>query len=166
MSFLEEKDFDDYTVEYDRKCKLDIDDCRIANDSPILVNYSLIDIDGSKYSFGQKFTQKDSREYFNNMAYFSGRTINQIIEENGHELHFYRSSIKGNLYNLLKQIWPQRKIDKDNTLIYHFALYNGKERASREKGIRKPRVYFMLGKKGVIYPIFFDPFHEINPTDY
>lgn len=166
MSFLEEEDFGDYTVEYDNRCKLDTEDCLIAKDSPILISYFLVDMEVSKYSFGQDFTQKETKGYFESMAYFSGRTINQIIDETGHELHFYRSNIRGNLYKLLKQIWPKRKIDRDNTLVYHFALYDSKNRASRKSGVRNPRVYFMLGKEGVIYPIFFDPFHEINPTDY
>ena len=51
-----------------------------------------------------------------------------------------------------------------NPLIFHFALYTDeKVVANRNKNTRAPRIYFMLGKNGVIYILFFDPYHEINP---
>lgn len=37
-----------------------------------------------------------------------------------------------------------------------------KQMASRESGVRSPRIYFMQGSYGVIYPLFFDPYHEIT----
>lgn len=52
---------------------------------------------------------------------------------------------------------------QSNPIIYHFALYTSKQQADRNKDIRSPRVYFMLGTYGFIYPLFFDPYHEINP---
>ena len=33
---------------------------------------------------------------------------------------------------------------------------------TRENGVRSPRIYFMQGLYGVIYPLFFDPYHEIT----
>ena len=37
-----------------------------------------------------------------------------------------------------------------------------KQMASRKSGVRSPRIYFMQGSYGVIYPLFFDPYHEIT----
>jgi len=49
-------------------------------------------------------------------------------------------------------------------IVYHFGLYECESKqASRATGERSPRVYFMLGTNGFIYPLFFDPFHELNP---
>lgn len=45
---------------------------------------------------------------------------------------------------------------------YHFALYTNEE-SSRKSGIKSPRIYFFIGGNGVIYPLFYDPYHEINP---
>ncbi len=57
--------------------------------------------------------------------------------------------------NLTKGILPE---------IYHFALYTAEnEVADRTKGIRSPRIYFVLADYGRIYPLFFDPYHELNP---
>ena len=48
-------------------------------------------------------------------------------------------------------------------IIFHFGLYTDKKHmASRETGARAPRIYFMQGLYGVIYPLFFDPYHEIT----
>ena len=48
-------------------------------------------------------------------------------------------------------------------IIFHFGLYTDKKHmASRETGVRAPRIYFMQGLYGVIYPLFFDPYHEIT----
>jgi hypothetical protein len=41
-------------------------------------------------------------------------------------------------------------------------LYTNDE-ASRETGVKSPRVYFILGTYGFVYILFFDPYHEINP---
>ena len=52
----------------------------------------------------------------------------------------------------------------DELLIYHFALEpDCKETADRSKGCRNARVYFLVGKFGIVHILFFDPYHEINP---
>jgi hypothetical protein len=55
------------------------------------------------------------------------------------------------------------EIVKGDPIIFHFHLYNADgQMASRQTGIRAPRVYFMQGTYGVIYILFFDPYHEIT----
>lgn len=56
-----------------------------------------------------------------------------------------------------------KRID-EGVMIYHFALEpESKQTASREQGGRNARVYFLVGKFGVVHVLFFDPYHEINP---
>lgn len=38
----------------------------------------------------------------------------------------------------------------------------GDGNACRETGVRSPRIYFMLGVYGLIYPLLFDPYHELT----
>lgn len=49
--------------------------------------------------------------------------------------------------------------------IFHFALYPKKlqHNADRYNKIKNPRVHFVVGSNGMIYPLFYDPYHEINP---
>lgn len=96
------------------------------------------------------------------MKEFSENTLNEIQENSSHESHFYRSDIRGNLKKLFDSIDPN--IAKVNPLIFHFALDpDNKNFADRKKNIRNPRIYFMVGRNGMIHILFFDPYHEINP---
>lgn len=49
--------------------------------------------------------------------------------------------------------------------IFHFALYpkNLQKTPNREMEIKNPRVHFLVGANGMIYPLFYDPYHELNP---
>lgn len=96
------------------------------------------------------------------MRAFSGMTINDIIDKGFHSWHFYRTSIKGNIKKVFDRINP--KIAKANPMIFHFALDPScKTEANRLKGLRNARIYFMVGYNGMIHPLFFDPYHELNP---
>jgi hypothetical protein len=47
--------------------------------------------------------------------------------------------------------------------IGQFALYTkAEQKASRESGIKSPRVFFMIGEKSVFYILFIDLYHEIK----
>ena len=60
--------------------------------------------------------------------------------------------------------YNQIKIARANPLIFHFALDpNNHNQADRARHIRNPRVYFMVGRNGMIHILFFDPYHEIDP---
>ena len=82
-----------------------------------------------------------------------------------HDYHLYRSAVKGKLFEVLKSVYPNltKGIVPE---IYHFALYTVKNGlADRTSDIRSPRIYFVLGDYGRIYPLFFDPYHELNPVN-
>lgn len=139
--------------------QLNDSDIALSHKTPIVVSYALVDLGKTNYHFMQEFTHRDTQEYFRMMKTISSSTINDLMD-NPHKHHFYRTDIRGNLKNVLRQIDPD--CIKTNPLIYHFALYT-EDQADRETGVRSPRIYFMLGLYGMIYILFFDPFHEINP---
>lgn len=144
-------------------CKeLNYADLRDSHDIPMTVCYNEIDIEHTAYSFAQDFKNEEIKQYFERMKTFSAMTINEIIDEGNHNWHFYPTKIQGNIKRILESINP--KIIKANPMIYHFALdINNTNTAERTTETRNPRVYFMVGYKGMIHPLFFDPYHEINP---
>lgn len=96
------------------------------------------------------------------MREFSEQTINDIRDNAGYKLHFYRTDVRGNIKKIFDKIDP--RIAKANPLIFHFALDpNNHNYADRTRNIRNPRVYFMVGRNGMLHILFFDPYHEINP---
>lgn len=142
------------------KDRITNEDILVSQNVPLVVSYDLVDLDETNYGFWQEMTHKDTMAYFEMMKRVSGSTINEL-DGLARELHFRRTPVKGNLYEVLKKVCPEAAFD--NLCIFHFALYTSDEMASRESGVRSPRVYFMLGRNGIIYMLFFDPFHEINP---
>ena len=128
----------------------------------ISVQYNEIDLGQSKYGFNQQFEGNEANLYFKRMREFAEQTLNDITSEADYRLHFHRTNVSGNIKRLFDAINPQ--IAKANPLIFHFALDpDNKRRADRMTHIRNPRVYFMVGRNGMIHMLFFDPYHEINP---
>lgn len=136
------------------------EDVRLSQDVPLVVRYDYIDMGKTDYHFGQQFTHEDTKGYFERMRNFAGKSINELL---GHskDCHFYRSELKGKVAEAVRKILPDAV--NSNQIVYHFGLYDSNEWADREKDIRNPRVYFMLGTYGHIYILFFDPYHELNP---
>ena len=138
------------------------EDLKDSLDYPVTICYTLIDIDKTKYGFGQLFEHDDTVQYFKVMKKFATNTLNQLFEDR-QNYHLYRSPVKGNLLRVLKEIYPDLVSDTTPE-IYHFALYTANEgNADRKTGTRSPRIYFVLSDGGHVYPLFFDPFHELNP---
>ncbi len=139
--------------------EISLEDTRLSMDMPISIKYDYLDLDKTSYNFKQEFHLADTQHYFEMMKIISSKTINGM-EETAREYHFRRSNISGNLRREMLKAIPEAV--KSNPIVYHFGLYTS-ENANRESDIRSPRIYFMLGTNGFIYPIFFDPYHEINP---
>lgn len=128
----------------------------------ISVQYNEIDLGNTKYGFDQEFEDKEANLYFKRMRELSEQTLMDIRDDASYKLHFNRTNISGNIKCIFDSIDP--KIAKANPLIFHFALDpNNKNHADRSKHIRNPRIYFMVGRNGMIHILFFDPYHEINP---
>lgn len=143
---------------------LTLEDIKLAKKVPIVVSYELIDLGETDYHFSQEFTAEDTYHYFDKMQKMACRTIDEIIDISDHTWHFEESCFKGNLKKELMKRFPG--CENDPPIVYHFALYTDPDRADRKTGKRSPRIYFMLSKNGVILPLFFDPYHELNPTNY
>ena len=143
--------------------EMDYQDLRESQDCLISVQYNEIDLGQTDYGFNQEFKEGEANQYFERMHAFSGMTINDIIDQGFHAWHFYRTSIKGNIKKVFDSIDP--KIAKANPMVFHFALDPScKIEANRLNGLRNARVYFMVGYNGMIHPLFFDPYHELNPV--
>ena len=142
--------------------EMDYQDLRESQDCLISVQYNEIDLGRTNYGFYQKFRGVEANQYFERMKAFSEMTINEIIDQGFHAWHFYRTSIKGTIRKVFDSIDP--KISKANPMIFHFALDPScKIEANRINGLRNARIYFMVGYNGMIHPLFFDPYHELNP---
>ncbi len=136
-------------------------DSRLSMKQKMIVSYDLLDLEGD-YGFQQNFTQEEIHGYFRQMNKYATISMNEIIESLDYTEHFHDSKIRGNLLRLLQEK-AGRKID-DDVLIYHFALEpESKVVASREQNSHNARVYFLVGKFGIVHILFFDPYHEINP---
>jgi hypothetical protein len=142
--------------------ELSFEDLVDSQNQCISVQYNEIDLGESGYGFNQPFEGNEANLYFQRMHQFSEQSINEIKEDASYNLHFNRTDVRGNIKRIFDRINPQ--IAKANPLIFHFALDpNNKNQADRAKNIRNPRIYFMVGRAGMIHILFFDPYHEINP---
>ncbi|MCQ2128292.1 MAG: hypothetical protein MJZ08_02520 [Bacteroidaceae bacterium] len=162
MSFLCEDEIELRPVSLNTK--LNNEEYTSSLNQIISVQYNQIDLGKTGYGFDQKFEGNEANLYFMRMKEFAGRTINDVINDGGKNLHFFRTDIRGNIKKVFDGI--DENIAKTNPMIFHFALdpeYKG-ECADRKKGTRNPRIYFMVGIYGMIHILFFDPYHEINPN--
>lgn len=142
--------------------RINYQDLQESQDCLISVQYNELDFGNTAYGFNQPFLNNEANLYFERMKTFSETTINDIIDKGIHSWHFYRTGIKGNLKKVFDKM--DSSIPKSDPMIFHFALDpNCKIEADRKSGSRNPRIYFMVGYKGMIHPIFFDPYHELNP---
>lgn len=141
---------------------LSFEDLTDSQKQCISVQYNEIDLGDTGYGFDQPFEGNEANLYFERMREFSVRTLNDIRENSSYKLHFNRTDVRGNIKRIFDSI--DTKIAKANPLIFHFALDpNNKNQADRKTNVRNPRVYFMVGRNGMIHILFFDPYHEINP---
>lgn len=142
--------------------QLSYEDLVDSQNQCISVQYNEIDLGKTDYGFNQPFEGNEANLYFERMQQFSEQTINDIREDATYKLHFNRTDVRGNIKRIFDEIAP--KIAKANPLIFHFALDpDNRNHADRSTNIRNPRIYFMVGRNGMIHILFFDPYHEINP---
>lgn len=131
------------------------------------ISYRYIDFENTDYHFRQKcFDNEDIIWYFDFMSMLSDNPFNELMNYKDPSWH-----LNPNYYDKDKRF--QELVDKALKVtsklpiekqppFYHFALYT-KENANRETGVKSPRIYFFIGANAVIYPLFYDPYHEINP---
>ena len=134
-----------------------------------LVSYYSIDLGKTDYHFNQDcFTNEDIKAYFSILNEFSNITIGKLFDLD-YKYHLKETRLAGKLLEVYKKYKNVEHIKnlEDVPAIFHFGLYTTKtEKANRDTGIKSPRIYFMIGSYGVIHILFYDPYHEINPTSY
>lgn len=144
-----------------------IDSSRVASSirNPQFVNYQYLQIDKTEYNFSQDcFDNKDIIAYFKFVKLLSTKSFDELLSNKNKEWHLNSSLCKGRLAKLINEtIGNGKRLDEKCTpTFYHFALYT-LDKANRETKVKSPRIYFFLGDNATIYPLFYDPYHEINP---
>lgn len=135
---------------------------------PSIVNYAHLNMTNNNYGFGQQeFDNNDIKHYFSRMRELSLRSIFAIKEEE-HSQEWHLNQTKGkNIEQALRKHFNLSSQNKSINLpeVFHFALYHKKDQmtSDKSKGIKNPRIHFIIGANGIIYPLFYDPYHEINP---
>ncbi len=138
-----------------------------ALNSRSVISYRYIDLKVTDYHFRQKcFNNDDIIAYFEFVSMLSDYPFNELLDTKDKDWHlnqnYYDKDVRfqklvdsalGRTKKLPIQCQPQ---------FYHFALYT-KHNASRKTGVKSPRIYFFIGTNATIYPLFYDPYHEINP---
>lgn len=149
------------------KSVIDNNDLSDSLDYKSLISYKYIDLDKTPYNFQQLcFDNRDIVGYFTFMKLLSTIPFKVLKENKEKEWHlnetvYYQKNLKkwvNAAFNLTKNLSPECV-----PTFYHFALYDEGGIASREKNIKSPRIYFFFGHDAIIYPLFYDPYHEINP---
>lgn len=145
--------------------KVNNNDIAKTKSHPAVISYAHINITDKNYGFGQSdFSDKDAFYYLSRVKLLSLKSIISIKdEENSQDWHLNPTRGK-NIISALKKHFNITKyiVTPD---IFHFALYPKEDQvdSNREKRIKNPRIHFIIGANGIIYPIFYDPYHEINP---
>ncbi|MBQ9077396.1 MAG: hypothetical protein IJY31_06090 [Muribaculaceae bacterium] len=129
--------------------------------SPVIC-YSHVDLSGGKFSFNQELFGKDSHNYFEKIKALCDNSIDGLLNEDNNGVWHLHPTRGKNILNELKRHFNKKNID-NLPEIYHFALYTDKDIADKSTGKRSPRIHFIVGSHGMLYPLFYDPYHEINP---
>jgi hypothetical protein len=130
--------------------------------------YNYIDLDQTEYNFNQDCLDSiDAKFYFKRVKQISQKLLEDSIDNSSYKDHFriYNSPNK-KMKDLFKKISGSKYvIDEQLPSFGEFALYTDEEGlANRAIGKKSPRIHFFIGPYGIIYILFYDPYHEIFPT--
>lgn len=139
--------------------KLTYDEIRLSRKTHIVICYDYIRLHGDYGFLDESFGSREAMEYFSKMKDFSGKSFEDIIDATNYEYHFHPTTIKGKIKEELKKEFGKH-ISFDDLIVHHFALYT-EDRADRATGKKSPRIHFLLGKYGMVYILFYDPYHEL-----
>lgn len=139
----------------------------LTKEVPPVICYSLINIADNNYGFGQsEFDHLDAKCYFERMRTLSTKSIFDIIDDEDYDpqdWHLNQTRGKNIREAIKKHFNLQENFEMPE--IFHFALYPKRMQRTpdRSKMIKNPRVHFIVGANGMLYPLFYDPYHELNP---
>lgn len=132
---------------------------KLSRKVPMVIRYDFISVDG-KYGFSKLFGELESRSYFSKMKELAGLSLENAMGDFDYTYHINKTYINKSVKEELKKLFKTEKIAEDLE-IYHFALYTSKAMADRKKDIKSPRIHFLLGRYGMVYILFYDPYHEL-----
>lgn len=130
--------------------------------SPLFA-YDYLNLDKiPNYSFHHAdFDKEDYKKYFSQVKKFSQIKLGELMDDYKRSDHFALSSSPNKTENdLLNSILGRKLKPEQCPPIGHFHLYTPKELAEGQKA---PRIHFFLGRFGIFYILFYDPFHTIHP---
>ena len=147
--------------------ELDNTDFKESLSTLSVVSYRYIDLKKTDYHFFQDcFDNRDIVEYFSFMNLLTSYPFNELISNKDKDWHlnandYFKDKKFRNLVN--KTLDNNKKLNVEQVpMFYHFALYT-EQNANKETKVKSPRIYFFIGRDAIIYPLFYDPYHEINP---
>lgn len=139
----------------------------VLSENFITIRYNYLNLsENCNASFRQDcFDSKDAYHYFEAMkilAELSPKSSEEITLPNSNKKKFsLLQQINRNLRNYLKNYHGPIRQDPS---ILEIRLYtSASEMANRRKNIKSPRIFCIVGENSEIYPLFYDPYHEIYP---
>lgn len=153
--------------EYEFGDAIDNEEHSASMNSLSTVSYRYIDWDKTPYNFQQAcFDNKDAVCYFGFMSMLTDEPFNSLYKNRDWEWHlnpnvYDKEPLFRTLVNKVLGLKDKLKVECQPSF-FHFALYTNRN-ADRNTNIKSPRIYFFIGANAVIYPLFYDPYHEINP---
>lgn len=133
------------------------------------IAYDYLNIDDvPEYSFhNPEFLKTESEEfpnksdyniYFNKIKDLCKRSLDDSLYNLPYTEHLKTIRPNKNLLSVVKKIFKKDYIpDEQLPQFGEFGLYTNKNND------RAPRVFFFIGNVGMIYILFYDPFHKIFP---
>lgn len=123
------------------------------------LNYSFHHNEFHEFSSEIEPGKSDYNIYFDKIKTLCSRTIDESINESHYTEHLKVISPNKNLLDVVKKIFGVTHIPHDQLPQFgELGLYTNKD------GTKAPRVFFFIGNLGIIYILFYDPFHNIFPS--
>lgn len=144
------------------------DDVRadVYSSKPIFAFNNLDLTCGGKYSFDcNELSAVDAKILLKKLKEISALTINELIDDSDHDLHFHiHSRPNKNIIELLKSLSGKSYLEPETIpTVAQFGLYTHKLGADRGRNQKSPRIICIIGPNAIIHLLYFDPFHEICP---
>lgn len=153
------------------KAELNLEELFKTQEKQVVISYKYVFINKLKTVTLDKFCFKnndfaniDYKIYFEKLYFLTNLTFTQIYEKNDLiDLKSYEGKTNPPFFNILRKHF---KLDNEQQPLFgHFKLYNSpydiKDNKLDFTNIKAPRIYFIF-YTGIIYPIYFDMYHQIN----
>lgn len=139
-----------------------IDDSKVSQNIKNILPFSFIYATSKEdYSF-DSMSEDDSKKLIERLIEFGTHSIDDLLSDekaDNRERHLHPSK-KLDFLKKVEECYGCPRNIENRPDFYHFALYTN-ENASRETGVKSPRIHFMVGNQAIIYLLFYDAYHEL-----